>query len=82
MTHTTIDPTTKASPRIHGAGVPPDGDRETLHQSFDTAALDRLRLPAQHDSGRRAPRVAPDAPVASRVAVLPRFWADPASDAW
>ncbi|MEZ5169488.1 MAG: hypothetical protein R3A49_01920 [Acidimicrobiia bacterium] len=82
MTRTTITDTPEPMRFIGGACAPPDGDRETLHQSFDTAALDRLRAPAPASSARRGPRVAPDAPVASRVAVLPCFVADPASDAW
>lgn len=82
MTHTTGSTAVTTVRRTHGAGVPPDGDRETLHQSFDVAALDRLRSPAPEDPGRRGPRVASDAPVASRVGLLPAFVADPASDAW
>lgn len=85
MARTTISRTTTTmttSRPIHRTGAPPDGDRETLHQSFDTAALDRLRSPAPKDSGRRGPRVASDAPVASRVGLLPTFVADPASEAW
>ncbi|MCZ7531257.1 MAG: hypothetical protein M5U31_13535 [Acidimicrobiia bacterium] len=60
----------------------PDGDRETLNLSFDTAALDRLRRPAAPQPQQRGPRVATDASVAQRVGTVPAFVADVGSDAW
>lgn len=66
----------------YGTAALPDGDRETLNLSIDTAALDRLRGPAAPESRQRGPRVATDAPVAQRVATVPAFVADVGSDAW